>query len=212
MARWSQRYQRCSPIPLLGEWPTRSGWIGIVLISAGVYLASGGPLPVLITRRDDAPSRDPEAPGQLSSPLRAFEPVAAASATQLPDGIWIVQGRAIQGTRRCGDWLGSPDQGKVSCPAWSKGREGADTGWASRINVSQADGVAAIRIDIAAGSVYLRSCPSGTQSTSGPPPDFSEIEITRGLKRMPGASRAIRSGGQPCSPRARRSRRGPARS
>jgi hypothetical protein len=34
-----------------------------------------------------------------------------------------------------------------------QGREGADTGRASRINVSQADGVAAIRIDIAAGSV-----------------------------------------------------------
>ena len=49
------------------------------------------------------------------------EPVVAAPATQLPDGIWTVQGRAIQGTRRCGDWLGSPDQiGKVSCPVWSK--------------------------------------------------------------------------------------------
>jgi drug/metabolite transporter (DMT)-like permease len=33
-------------IPLLKEWPTTSGWVGIVLISAGVYLASGGPLPV----------------------------------------------------------------------------------------------------------------------------------------------------------------------
>ena len=32
-------------IPLLGEWPTTSGWVGIVLISAGVYLASGGRLP-----------------------------------------------------------------------------------------------------------------------------------------------------------------------
>jgi uncharacterized protein YjbI with pentapeptide repeats len=32
-----------------------------------------------------------------------------------------------------------------------QGREGADTGRAARINVSQADGVAAIRIDIAAG-------------------------------------------------------------
>jgi drug/metabolite transporter (DMT)-like permease len=31
-------------IPLLGELPTTSGWVGIVLISAGVYLASGGPL------------------------------------------------------------------------------------------------------------------------------------------------------------------------
>ena len=34
-------------IPLLGEWPNRTDWLGIVLISAGVYLASGGPLPVL---------------------------------------------------------------------------------------------------------------------------------------------------------------------
>ena len=32
-------------------------------------------------------------------------PAAAAPATQLADGIWTVQGRAIQGTRRCGDWL-----------------------------------------------------------------------------------------------------------
>ncbi len=32
-------------IPLLGEWPNQTGWAGIVLISAGVYLASGGPLP-----------------------------------------------------------------------------------------------------------------------------------------------------------------------
>lgn len=32
-------------IPLLGEWPNETDWVGIVLISAGVYLASGGPLP-----------------------------------------------------------------------------------------------------------------------------------------------------------------------
>ena len=58
-----------------------------------------------------------------------------------------------------------------------------------------------------------RPCPSGTQSTSGRPPGSSEIGIIPpGFKRMLGASRAIRSGGQPCSPRARRSRRGPARS
>jgi drug/metabolite transporter (DMT)-like permease len=31
-------------IPLLGEWPNETDWIRIVLISAGVYLASGGPL------------------------------------------------------------------------------------------------------------------------------------------------------------------------
>jgi drug/metabolite transporter (DMT)-like permease len=33
-------------IPLLGEWPTALGWVGVALISAGVCLASGGPLPV----------------------------------------------------------------------------------------------------------------------------------------------------------------------
>jgi drug/metabolite transporter (DMT)-like permease len=32
-------------IPLLGDWPSNSDWVGIVLISTGVYLASGGPLP-----------------------------------------------------------------------------------------------------------------------------------------------------------------------
>jgi drug/metabolite transporter (DMT)-like permease len=31
-------------IPLLGEWPSEVDWVGIILISAGVYLASGGPL------------------------------------------------------------------------------------------------------------------------------------------------------------------------
>jgi hypothetical protein len=39
------------------------------------------------------------------SPVRALESVAAAPSSQLADGIWTVQGRAIQGTRRCGDWL-----------------------------------------------------------------------------------------------------------
>ena len=34
------------------------------------------------------------------SPVRAVGPVA-----ELADGIWTVQGRAIQGTRRCGDLL-----------------------------------------------------------------------------------------------------------
>jgi drug/metabolite transporter (DMT)-like permease len=32
-------------IPILGEWPTPMDWIAIVLISAGVYVVSGGPLP-----------------------------------------------------------------------------------------------------------------------------------------------------------------------
>jgi len=32
-------------IPILGEWPTATGWVAIVLISTGVWLASRGPLP-----------------------------------------------------------------------------------------------------------------------------------------------------------------------
>ena len=31
-------------IPLLGEWPSRSDWVGIGLMTWGVYLASGGPI------------------------------------------------------------------------------------------------------------------------------------------------------------------------
>ena len=32
-------------IPILGEWPTAIDWIAIILISVGVYVVSGGPLP-----------------------------------------------------------------------------------------------------------------------------------------------------------------------
>jgi drug/metabolite transporter (DMT)-like permease len=32
-------------IPLLGEWPNATEWIGMLLVSAGVYLTSGGPVP-----------------------------------------------------------------------------------------------------------------------------------------------------------------------
>ncbi len=32
-------------IPILGEWPTSTDWAAISLISAGVYIVSGGPLP-----------------------------------------------------------------------------------------------------------------------------------------------------------------------
>jgi drug/metabolite transporter (DMT)-like permease len=37
-------------IPILGEWPTAIDWIAIILISAGVYVVSGGPLPGRRTR------------------------------------------------------------------------------------------------------------------------------------------------------------------
>jgi drug/metabolite transporter (DMT)-like permease len=38
-------------IPLLGEWPNETDWVSIVLISAGVYLASGAPAVDEISRR-----------------------------------------------------------------------------------------------------------------------------------------------------------------
>jgi hypothetical protein len=46
----------------------------------------------------------PSAPVAVS-PVPAAQPVAPAPATQLVDGTWTVQGHAIHGTRRCGDWL-----------------------------------------------------------------------------------------------------------
>jgi drug/metabolite transporter (DMT)-like permease len=33
-------------IPILGEWPGAVEWIAIFTISAGVYVVSGGPLPM----------------------------------------------------------------------------------------------------------------------------------------------------------------------
>ena len=36
-------------IPVLGEWPSTIDWISITLISLGVYLVSGGPLPIADT-------------------------------------------------------------------------------------------------------------------------------------------------------------------
>jgi len=41
-------------IPLPGEWPSEADWLGIILISAGVYLASGGPLPWSAVARAEA--------------------------------------------------------------------------------------------------------------------------------------------------------------
>lgn len=37
-------------IPVLGEWPQKLDWAAIVLISAGVYIVSGGPLPRWLLR------------------------------------------------------------------------------------------------------------------------------------------------------------------
>jgi drug/metabolite transporter (DMT)-like permease len=32
-------------VPILGEWPSATDWVAIALISIGVYIVSGGPLP-----------------------------------------------------------------------------------------------------------------------------------------------------------------------
>jgi drug/metabolite transporter (DMT)-like permease len=37
-------------VPVLGEWPQKADWAAIVLISAGVYIVSGGPLPRRVQR------------------------------------------------------------------------------------------------------------------------------------------------------------------
>ncbi len=40
-------------IPVLGEWPQKQDWAAIVLISAGVYIVSGGPLPRWLQRNNN---------------------------------------------------------------------------------------------------------------------------------------------------------------
>jgi len=39
------------------------------------------------------------------SPARTAEAAVTSPAAQLAEGVWRVQGRAIPGSRRCGDWL-----------------------------------------------------------------------------------------------------------
>jgi drug/metabolite transporter (DMT)-like permease len=42
-------------IPVLGEWPTAIDWVAIALISIGVYVVSGGPLPRRIALASSTP-------------------------------------------------------------------------------------------------------------------------------------------------------------
>ena len=53
------------------------------------------------------------------SPLWAAGPAATTPDNQLADGVWTVQGRAIQGTRRCGDWLVRLTNTGADCPVSS---------------------------------------------------------------------------------------------
>jgi drug/metabolite transporter (DMT)-like permease len=43
-------------IPILGEWPATSDWIAMLLISGGVYIASGAPLRAGETSRSVIPN------------------------------------------------------------------------------------------------------------------------------------------------------------
>jgi len=58
-------------IPALGEWPTRADWIAIMLISAGVYLAGGGPLPW--------PGRPTSDEGRRSATVTARDPARSST-------------------------------------------------------------------------------------------------------------------------------------
>jgi drug/metabolite transporter (DMT)-like permease len=40
-------------VPILGEWPSAVDWVAITLISIGVYIVSGGPLPARRRSRED---------------------------------------------------------------------------------------------------------------------------------------------------------------
>jgi drug/metabolite transporter (DMT)-like permease len=46
-------------IPILGEWPTMLDWVAISLISSGVYIVSGGPIPRLANDLVVDSPRDP---------------------------------------------------------------------------------------------------------------------------------------------------------
>ena len=59
-------------IPILGEWPATSDWIAMLLISGGVYIASGGVLPARRVGHGPSPNgvqyaRTAEVSGQISS-------------------------------------------------------------------------------------------------------------------------------------------------
>jgi drug/metabolite transporter (DMT)-like permease len=60
-------------IPLLGEWPSRSDWVGIGLISSGVYLASGGP--ISLRRAGRQPMSGPE-PRRTARKVQSKRPSA----------------------------------------------------------------------------------------------------------------------------------------
>jgi len=49
------------------------------------------------------PAEAPSTPAAVSP--AAAKPAAPPQAVQLADGTWTVQGKAIHGTRRCGDWF-----------------------------------------------------------------------------------------------------------
>ena len=57
-------------IPVLGEWPQNRDWAAIVLISAGVYIVSGGPLPRRLPRTANNKQESRACNGLCRSPDR----------------------------------------------------------------------------------------------------------------------------------------------
>lgn len=62
-------------IPLLGEWPSRSDWLGVGLICGGVYLASGGPIGPREALKQRKSMPEPRSPRRVRS--RAIERLIA---------------------------------------------------------------------------------------------------------------------------------------
>ena len=59
------------------------------------------------------------------SPAQAAQPATTGPTAQLAAGVWTVQGRAIPGTRRCGDWLVRLTMREAGCPVSFRLPEGA---------------------------------------------------------------------------------------
>ena len=68
-------------IPILGEWPSGSDWVGIGVIAVGVYLASGGANSLRRARRQLKFTHEPRRGAQMQS-SRAFDLMKVATSAK----------------------------------------------------------------------------------------------------------------------------------
>jgi hypothetical protein len=101
-------------IPLLEEWPNGTDWVGMALISAGVYLASGGPLGCWRSRRCRDLAKLAEA-----HCAAAVEAIAACPGHQMrPAAVMLGLYRALLHELLARGWKHLEDP--VRLPAWRK--------------------------------------------------------------------------------------------